>query len=505
MAAPLKIICGMKLYKVTAGILVLIVGLVIISGCKKDNYDNVPSSGRKPLIEPDYSGVTIPRNIAPMNFSILEDEAPFKIWAKSSGGKQIYVKSPDGIVSFPLKQWKALLESSQGGKIKIEIISESKRKGVSKYDPIYMNVTKETIDPYLCYRLLYPGYESWVELKIVQRSIEDFKETSLFENQLLKNNCVNCHSFLNNNPDRFLLHVRGSLGGTYFVDGKNVTKTTLKTENMKANAVYPSWHPAGRYVVFSSNKTVQAFHMRPEKNIEVYDLFSSLVMYDTEKNEIMPCMENDTIKYMETFPFWSPDGNYLYYCRTNQVKEGFDFRKVKYDLVRKPFDQASGKFGNTEMVFNAKAIDKSVSFPAVSPDGLYLVFTLHDYGTFSIWHKEADLYLLSLKNDQVNKISLNSDETESFHSWSSNGKWLVFSSKREDGLTARPYFSYFYSSDSVGKPFVLPQKDPTLYKRMAKTFNRPELITGKIKIGPRDFAQASKKESVKALWVEKIQ
>jgi len=102
-------------------------------------------------------------------------------------------------------------------------------------------------------------------------------------------------------------------------------------------------------------------------------------------------------------------------------------------------------------------------------------------------------------------MSLNSSETESYHSWSSNSRWLVFSSKRGDGLTARPYFAYFGSPDNVGKPFVLPQKDPALYKRMAKTFNRPEFVTGKINIDPRDFARASKKEPLKAKWIEKIQ
>ena len=147
----------------------------------------------------------------------------------------------------------------------------------------------------------------------------------------------------------------------------------------------------------------QAFHMRPEKNIEVYDLSSSLVIYDTEKNEISVCGENDTVKYMETFPVWSPDGDYLYYCRTKQVKADFDFRNVKYDLVRKSFDQISGLFGKAEVVFNALEINKSVSFPSISPDGQYLVFTLHDYGTFSIWHKEADLYLLNLKMGRLIK------------------------------------------------------------------------------------------------------
>jgi WD40 repeat protein len=493
----------MNLKRITIGVLVLLSVIFLPSSCKTDNHDNIPSLGREPIIEPDYSGVTIPPNIAPMNFIILEDGSSFKIRAKSSNGTRLNTESSDGIVRFPFKFWKRLLAGSQGGKIEIDVISKDKGKKVKKYDPIFMNIASEPIDPYLCYRLLYPGYKFWGDMKIVQRSTEDFKETSLVENQLLKDNCINCHSFRQNNPKRFLLHVRGSVGGTYFVDGEKVTRTSLKTQNMPVNAVYPSWHPSGRYVAFSSNKTVQAFHMRPEKNIEVFDLFSSLVIYDVEKNEIYSCPETDTVKYMETFPCWSPGGEYLYYCRTPQVKKGTDIKQVKYDLVRKSFDQVTGLFGKAEVVFNALDINKSVSLPSISPDGQYLVFVLHDYGTFSIWHKEADLYLLNLQNGKVDRMSLNSNESESYHSWSSNGRWLAFSSKRGDGLTARPYFAYFGSPDNVGKPFVLPQKDPALYKRMGKTFNRPEFVTGKINVGPRDFARASKKESLKARWVEK--
>jgi WD40 repeat protein len=493
----------MNLTKISIGIFKCFLICLVLSGCNTDKYHNIPSQSREPLIEPDYSGVTIPNNIAPMNFIIREKGDLFKIRIKSSNVSGLELKSKDGTVSFPMRLWKKILSDSQGGRIEIEVISEDKEGKVMKYDPVYINVSEESIDPYICYRLLYPGYESWVEMKIEQRSTESFKKASLFENQLLDDNCVNCHSFLQNNPGKFLLHVRGSTGGTYFVDGKNVIRRALQAGKMPANAVYPSWHPSGKYVAFSSNKTVQSFHMRPEKNIEVFDLFSSLVIYDVESNEISACEKRDTAKYMETFPFWSPGGDYLYYCRTEQVKENFDFRNVRYDLVRKSFDQASGVFGNPEIIFDASGINKSVSFPSISPDGQYLVFTLHDYGTFSIWHKEADLYLLNLKNGKVDKMNLNSDEAESYHSWSSNGRWLVFSSKRGDGLTARPYFAYFGSPDNTGKPFVLPQKDPTFYKRMAKTFNRPEFVTARIDAGPRDFARASKKEPVKAIWATK--
>jgi WD40-like Beta Propeller Repeat len=493
----------MKKSGISERVLILIAGIFLAAGCRHDMADSVSPAGRLPVIEPDYSGVTIPPNIAPLNFKISEKGMHFRIRATSADGTALIINTSDAIVRFPVKQWKKLLDGSQGDSLRIDITSFEKGYPAIKYDPVCMIVARDPVDPFLCYRLLYPGYRSWVDMKIVQRSLEDFGEYPLFENQLLDDNCVNCHSFNKNNPDRFLLHVRGSKGGTYFFDGKNLTRTRLKTPEMPANAVYPAWHPSGRYVAFSSNKTVQSFHMRPEKNIEVYDLYSSLFVYDVERNEMFACPEKDTVKYMETFPCWSPDGKYLYFCRTAQVKEGFDYMKVKYDLVRKSFDQTEGTFGNDEVVFDALSLNKSVSFPSISPDGRYLVFTLHDYGTFSIWHKEADLYLIDLHSGKTGRMTINSNETESYHSWSSNGRWLVFSSKRGDGLTARPYFAYFVSPDSVGKPFVLPQKDPSLYGRLEKTFNRPEFITGRIKAGPRDFAAASDKEPLKAGWKEK--
>lgn len=493
----------MKLSGFYFGILFALLGSLMNGGCRPDNFEKAGPAGRVPVIDPDYSDVTIPPNIAPMNFIIREKGSHFRINAASSNGTHLILVSHDGIVRFPVRSWKKLLSGAAGGRIDITVTASVNGDSVLKYSPVVMKVANETVDPYLCYRLLYPGYRSWVEMKIVERSLEDFYEKSVFENQMMEDNCVNCHSFNQNNPDKFLLHVRGSRGGTYFYDGHKLVRTDLKTREMPASAVYPAWHPSGRYVAFSSNKTVQSFHMRPEKNIEVYDLYSSLVIYDAEKNEMFGCPDKDSVKYMETFPCWSPDGKFLYYCRTRQVKVGYDYQKVKYDLVRKSFDQASGLLGNAEVVFDALALNKSVSLPVVSPDGKYLVFTLHDYGTFSIWHREADLYLLDLQTGKADRMDLNSNETESYHSWSSNGKWLVFSSKRGDGLTARPYLSYFGSPDDTGKPFVLPQKDPTLYHRLEKTFNRPEFVTGRINIGPRDFVRASRNTSQKPEWVDK--
>ena len=482
-------------------IIFFLLGLLFAAGCKQESGKPI-SANRGPVIEPDYSGVTIPPNIAPLNFSIKEKGSGFKAEVTSSGGYTISIKAKDGDIRFPLGSWKRLLSDGRGGTIRINITATVKKGIQTKYEPVEMTVADEPVDPWISYRLLYPGYESYLEIMIRQRNTETFRESSVVENQLLKTNCVNCHSFCNNDPEKFLLHVRGSVGGTYFSVGGKVIRRDLKADGMKFGAVYPAWHPEGKLVAFSSNSIVQSFHASQEYNVEVTDLESSLVLYNTETNEMSAIDESDTVKYMETFPEWSSDGRYLYYCRALETKDTSAFRSIKYDLVRKAFNQEAFSFGKAEVLFDAHSIGKSVSFPRVSPEGKYLVFTLHNNGNFSIWHKEADLYLLDITTGKSERMSVNSDETESYHSWSSNGRWLMFSSKRTDGLTARPYFAYFGLAGETGKPFVLPQKDPGLYRRMVKTFNRPEFMTGRIQSGPRSFEKASKKDAVKAVWKE---
>lgn len=477
----------------------LALAVILTSGCNPSDKD-ITDVGREPLIEPDYSGVTIPRNIAPLNFKIREEGTDFKVVFNSGNGSRLTLSTDNGIVRIPRRSWRKLLAGNNEGRITIGIISENRKKVRTKFAPFDIFVVEDPIDPWISYRLLYPGYEAYSQISIKQRSTETFRERSLVENQLLKTNCVNCHSLCANDPDKFLVHVRGSVGGTYFVDGNKVIRRDLKASEMKYGAVYPAWHPGGRFVAFSSNSIVQSFHASQEYNIEVTDLASSLVIYDSEKNLMSPVREDDSVSYMETFPEWSPDGRYLYYCRAKQTVDTSDFRNIKYDLVRRSFDESSLSFGKAEIVFDALSVDKSVSFPRISPDSRYLIFTLHNYGNFSIWHKEADLYLLDIKTGKTGRMDINSDMAESYHSWSSNGKWIVFSSKRGDGLTTRLYFSHFDQDGVTGKPFVLPQKDPDLYRRMIKTFNRPEFVKGKIRTGPRDFERASEKEAEKTGW-----
>ncbi len=471
-----------------------------VFGCSNQPNGKIINIEKKAILEPDYSEITIPPNIAPLNFVVKEAGSAYFIKFSSSTGTELEVSSRVGIIHIPEKGWRKMLKNNIGKEIKVDIYTKSEIGQWSKFSTITNKVAIETIDPYLYYRLVFPGYESWTELSINRRNLESFETKSLIENSVVDENCVNCHSFNNGKTDDFLFHMRGSMGGTYFHSKGEFKKINLKTKEIKNGAVYPRWHPSGKFVAFSSNKITQRFHAADNKKVEVTDLESSLVLYDVAKNEIMDIKLTDKDKFMDTYPEWSPGGKYLYFCRAAQIGQNYDYKQIKYNLCRVSFDAIKRTFGEVELVFDAIQVNKSVAFPRISPDGRFLVITVADYGCFPIWHKEADLYSVDLSNLKVIPLDLNSEYTESYHSWSSNGRWLIFSSKRGDGLTARPYIAYIDKDGFSKKPFILPQEDPEFYQRFLKSFNIPEFSTIEIKLNPGEIRNLAKTEATQAKW-----
>ena len=135
----------------------------------------------------------------------------------------------------------------------------------------------------------------------------------------------------------------------------------------------------------------------------------------------------------------------------------------------------------------------SATLPRVSPDGRYLMFTLAESGVFHIWHHDADLWLMDLESGEVRNIEeINSPDTESYHSWSSNGRWVVFSSRRDDGTYTRPFFAHIDKDGHWAKPFELPQADPDYHRQFMKCYNIPEFMKGPVTIKPQDFADVLK-------------
>jgi hypothetical protein len=318
-------------------ITLLILFSLIIAACSTVPDENTTQLNSRPVIEPDYSDLTIPINIAPLNFSIEEKGDAFFVRISDEKGETIKVSDKKGIIKIPGKKWKKLLKNNANKKLTYLVFV--KREGEWKqFEPFSNTISESPVAPYLYYRLLFPGYESWTEISIMQRSLESFKEKVVVENNVVDQNCVNCHAVNQQNPGNFMFHMRGSMGGTYFVSDGDLKKFNLKTKEMENSATYPRWHPSGNFVAFSSNKVVQQFHSSESKKIEVSDLASSLVLYDLAKNEMMDISVNQNRQFMDTYPEWSPTGDYLYFCRAAQIGKEYDYRDTKYNLCRVKFN-----------------------------------------------------------------------------------------------------------------------------------------------------------------------
>ena len=127
------------------------------------------------------------------------------------------------------------------------------------------------------------------------------------------------------------------------------------------------------------------------------------------------------------------------------------------------------------------------------------MFTQGAYGVFHIWHNDADLYLIDLQNGNCRIAEeINSPQVESYHSWSSNGKWVVFSSRRDDGNFTRPFFAHFDKEGSMAKPFELPSEEPEYHRQLMRSYNVPEFIVGPVEVSPQELAEIIKQDAVKS-------
>lgn len=438
-----------------------------------------------PPIFPDYTGVTIPSNIAPLRFA-LEEEAEKAVAVISGRKDKLIVDAEDGSFLIPEKKWHELLESSVGDSLQVKVYVRKDGRWCM-YEPFSWHISPDELDAFLVYRLIEPGYELWNRMGIYQRDLTSFEQKSILTNEKTQHNCMNCHSFNNREPDRMVFHMRAQLGGTYLSEPDGVKRLEAKINGKVQSLVYPSWHSSGRFIAFSINQTKQAFHQNDRNRIEVFDFSSDVVVYDLERDAVLTDSLLMKQTAFETFPTFSPDGKKLYFCSAEAKTLPYEFDQVKYSLCSIDFDAESRSFGTqVDTLYNGRLKNKSVSFPRVSPDGRFLVFTLSSYGNFSIWHKDADLMMVDLKTGQVSELEgVNSNDVESYHSWSSNGHWLVFSSRRVDGLYTHPYLVHVDGEGHWSKPFAVPQSDPQFYRNFMYSFNIPELVKGEVKLDKR--------------------
>ena len=493
----------------------LLVAMALLGAvsCSPSLPESPVQSKKSPEIYPDYKSVTIPCNIAPLTFEIKEKGATSFLTRFSVGEKEFLLSGRDVVPS--LAEWRELLSAfSKPGKVKVD--TYFKKDGTWYVNnAFYINVSPDSIDRYLSYRLIPPSYVAYEKLDIIQRDLTSFDEEVVYCNMLLSaeqnGQCINCHHYKNYKTDNMQFHARQHLGGTFFVHNGKLGKIDLKTDSTISAGVYPAFNPVYDVVAYSVNKTGQVFHTVDYNKVEVQDEASDLILYNPVKNTVSHISRG--VNDLEVFPCWSADGRTLYYCCAHfEVKDTANsytkeeiirYDEIKYDILSRRWNPDTYEFSEPDTLLACSRMGKSASLPRVSPDGRYILFALGEYGCFHVWHRDADIYMLELATRRLIPLeNSNSDDAESYPTWSSNGKWIMFSSRRDDGNYTRVYIAHVGPDGRTSKAFILPQSNPAFYSLYDKSFNRPEFTIEPVRFTPAEAAEVLSGEAVKATYTE---
>lgn len=479
---------GKKTVEIGMGLL-----LLLLSACSPSPTDVQKTDNPTPMY-PDYTDITVPVNIAPLNFLLRNDAEAICVYAND---KEIYSGNGNE-VTFEEGDWKEILAENVGKDINVRVDAKMTDGQWREYKSFKWTVTSDKVDPYLTYRLIEPDYEVFNNLVLQERCVENFDERNFCDYNVVGNKCMNCHTYAQQDPKTSMFYVRGEGGGAILNKNGKLSKLAIKRPDMVSGSVYFGFSPSRRYIVFSTNVIIPAFHAAGSKRLEVFDTKSDVYVADLESEKFIESpLLSDSLQ-LETFPTFSPDGKYIYYCTAQRLDSLEALKTQRYSLCRITFDEHNGIIGSeVDTIYNARIEGKSVCHPRISPDGRFLIFTVADYGTFPIWHREADLAMLDLQTMKMVDCKLmNSAYSDTYHSWSSNSRWLVFASKRDDGLYGKPYYTHIDKNGRCTKPFVLPQAEPSHYDNTLKSYNAPEQGRSALPFDVRDVSKALKGSAV---------
>jgi Flp pilus assembly protein TadD len=268
--------------------------------------------------------------------------------------------------------------------------------------------------------------------------------------------CGNCHSFADNGSVLGLDVDYGNDKGAYAIlpvskhmvmdDAKIITWSDYRREDGELTfGLLSRVSPTGRYVV-STVKDRSVFVAVPDLMFSqlFFPIKGILVVYDRTTKTFSALPGADDPRFVQTNAAWSPDGKEIVFARAKayhaerieqknavlvdkrDVPEFTVERKpFRYDLYRIPFHD--GKGGTAEPLQGASDDGMSNFFPKYSPDGKWIVFCKAK--SYMLLQPDSELYIVPAAGGVARRLRYNTPRMNSWHSWSSNSRWLVFSSK----------------------------------------------------------------------------
>jgi len=266
--------------------------------------------------------------------------------------------------------------------------------------------------------------------------------------------CANCHSFSRDGTvlamDADYAHNRGAYLITQVREEMVLAPGDLISWNDfeqsgQASGLLSQISPDGRYVI-STVKDLAVFVPRPPLAFSqlFYPVKGILCVYDRQLRQFRALPGADDPNLVQSNPTWSPDGKDIVFARaavpdlsetrgqgmrelTRYDSEMLlqDGQPFRFDLYTIPFNRGEG--GTPQPLEGASHNGMSNYFARYSPDGRWIVFCRAK--SYMLLQPDSELYIIPAEGGQARRLRCNTSRMNSWHSWSPNGKWLVFSSK----------------------------------------------------------------------------
>ena len=222
--------------------------------------------------------------------------------------------------------------------------------------------------------------------------------------------------------------------------------------------------PDGRYAVTTVNETVYVRNFLTYGFLQVfYPTRGILGVYDRQAGEMKALPGADDTDYVHCDPVWSPKGDWLVFARA-AARDNFEPGRplpefaddpnelpMQYDLYRIEFDGGAG--GQPVAIEGASGNGMSNTFPKVSPDGKWIVFVKCRNG--QLMRPDSELWIVPSEGGQARRMRCNTNRMNSWHSFSPNGRWMVFSSKANTYYT-QMFLTHIDEEGNDSPPILIP-------------------------------------------------
>ncbi len=469
----------------------------------KTNYYEVKKSRFLKIIRP-YNNASFPKNIAPPE--IVWEDGVDNFWLMKfmiSGQEDICLTVVTDKRHWRpgIKTWQQIKTLGAGKYITLEVrgcfVEEGIRSGDTVYrDSVRFKISEYPTDNIIVYRLVSPLFHTQKTPNIYYRHVDSFVTRPFLMGEGIY--CTNCHFFpkregIRPNEEKLAIAVRDQLPSRK-ASGKGrrilgiYDFSTGKGKTFNINSFFMGWCPDGKKIAVTIGETVS---IRPCITLETQQFFvlvSDIAIVDVETNNIIPLKGASEPDYMENFPTWSPDAKYIIFCRAEESK-GRALSDLRFNLYRIAYN--NGRGGVPVPIKGASFNGKSNYAPRYSPDGKWVVFNQAD--SASLVEPTSDLWIFSTRDGgRPRELECNVDYAmDSWHSWSSNSRWLLFASKRDDGIFARIYLTEIDDNGYASPPVKLPLKDDPMM-----CFNVPEFLNYDREIDYRGVLRETTKPSI---------